>query len=112
MPCVATGFPAKYAVALSNFTIVGGALANLVFNINRRHPYKPRPLIDWDLTLVMEPATILGALIGGYFNKVDHMHSQCSSGRITLAVSTFGLIQKTQYTLSKRLTIGADIPLA
>ena len=67
---VIAGFPAKYAVALSNFTIVGGALANLFFNIGRRHSFKPRPLIDWDLILVMEPSTILGALIGGYLNKV------------------------------------------
>jgi len=64
------GFPAKYAVALSNFTIVGGAVANLFFNINRRHSFKPKPLIDWDLILVMEPSTILGAVIGGYLNKV------------------------------------------
>ncbi|KAL0026889.1 hypothetical protein WJX77_009207 [Trebouxia sp. C0004] len=65
------GFPAKYAVALSNFTIVGGAVANLFFNINRRHSFKPKPLIDWDLILVMEPSTILGAVIGGYLNKVS-----------------------------------------
>lgn len=65
------GFPAKYAVAMSNFTIVGGACANLLFNINRRHSFKPKPLIDWDLILVMEPATILGALIGGYLNKAS-----------------------------------------
>lgn len=65
------GFPAKYAVALSNFTIVGGAVANLFFNITRRHSFKPKPLIDWDLILVMEPSTILGAVIGGYLNKVS-----------------------------------------
>lgn len=65
------GFPAKYAVALSNFTIVGGAVANLFFNISRRHSFKPKPLIDWDLILVMEPSTILGAVIGGYLNKVS-----------------------------------------
>lgn len=67
---IPAGFPAKYAVALSNFTIVGGAVANLFFNINRRHSFKPKPLIDWDLILVMEPSTILGAVIGGYLNKV------------------------------------------
>jgi uncharacterized membrane protein YfcA len=58
-------------VALSNITIVGGTLANLAFNIGRRHPLRRgAPLIDWDLILVMEPATILGALLGGYVNKV------------------------------------------
>lgn len=67
-----SGFPAQHAVALSNFTIVGGACANMFFNIGRRHSIKRRPLIDWDLILVMEPSTILGAVIGGYLNKVSH----------------------------------------
>ena len=64
----ATGFPTNIAVALSNITIVGGAIANFLFNAPRRH--NDGPLIDWDLILVMEPATILGALVGGYLNKV------------------------------------------
>jgi len=57
-------------VALSNLTIVGGALANFAFNVNRRHPSGDKPLIDWDLIMVMEPTTILGALLGSYINKV------------------------------------------
>jgi uncharacterized membrane protein YfcA len=57
-------------VALSNVTIVGGTLANLAFNVRRKHPLRAGPLIDWDLILVMEPSTILGALFGGYLNKV------------------------------------------
>ena len=50
--------------------IVGGALANFLFNALRRHPYGDKPLIDWDLIMVMEPTTILGALFGSYINKV------------------------------------------
>lgn len=47
-------------------------------NIGRRHSIKRAPLIDWDLILVMEPSTILGAVIGGYLNKVGHdYHSLC-----------------------------------
>ena len=57
-------------MALSNITIVGGAISNFVFNVARRHPSGKRPLIDWDLIMVMEPSTILGALIGGYVNQV------------------------------------------
>ncbi len=57
-------------MALSNLTIVGGALANFAFNVNRRHPSGDKPLIDWDLIMVMEPTTILGALLGSYINKV------------------------------------------
>jgi len=60
-------------VALSNLTIVGGALANFAFNVNRRHPSGDKPLIDWDLIMVMEPTTILGALLGSYINKVRNV---------------------------------------
>ncbi len=34
-----------------------------------------RPLIDWDLIIVMEPATILGALVGGYMNRASAPYS-------------------------------------
>jgi hypothetical protein len=33
-------------------------------------PLADRPLIDWDLILVMEPLTIAGALIGAFLNKL------------------------------------------
>eukprot|EP00882_Tetradesmus_deserticola_P007365 GHRQ01007759.1.p1 GENE.GHRQ01007759.1~~GHRQ01007759.1.p1 ORF type:complete len:244 (+),score=87.80 GHRQ01007759.1:259-990(+) len=64
------GFAPAQAVALSNITILGGSLANFIANSSRRHPVLNRPLIDWDLILVMEPTTMLGALLGGYMNKV------------------------------------------
>ena len=69
-PVCLAGFQPQNAVALSNLTIVGGALANFAFNVNRRHPSGEKPLIDWDLIMVMEPTTILGALLGSYINKV------------------------------------------
>ena len=62
-------------MALSNLTIVGGALANFAFNVSRRHPGGDKPLIDWDLIMVMEPTTILGALLGSYINKVQIAHN-------------------------------------
>lgn len=69
-----TEFPTNTAVALSNITIVGGAISNFVFNVGRRHAFFKRPLIDWNIILAMEPATILGALLGGYLNKVTSRH--------------------------------------
>ena len=69
------GFKTETAVALSNITIVGGAISNFCFNVGRRHEYFDKPLIDWELILVMEPTTILGALIGGYLNKAGLLNS-------------------------------------
>lgn len=63
-------FATEHAVALSNITIFGGSFANLVCNLKRTHPTAARPLIDWDLILAMEPATIVGAVFGGYLNKL------------------------------------------
>ena len=40
-------------VALSNITIFCGAIANAMFNLPRKHPFKPGPLIDYDLLLLV-----------------------------------------------------------
>ena len=57
-------------IPLSNITVFGGAIANMILNTRKRHPLADRPLIDWDLILAMEPLTIAGALIGAFLNKV------------------------------------------
>jgi uncharacterized membrane protein YfcA len=64
------GFSPKHAIPLSNITVFGGSVANTLLNFRKRHPLADRPLIDWDLILVMEPLTIAGALIGAFLNKV------------------------------------------
>jgi len=64
------GFSPKHAIPLSNITVFGGALANTILNTRKRHPFANRPLVDWDLILVMEPLTIAGALIGAFLNKI------------------------------------------
>lgn len=64
------GFSPKFAIPLSNITVFGGAVTNYVMNLSKRHPDADRPLVDWDLILVMEPLTILGALVGSFLNKM------------------------------------------
>ena len=64
------GFSPKHAIPLSNVTVFGGAIANTIYTTGKRHPLADRPLVDWDLILIMEPLTIAGALIGAFLNKV------------------------------------------
>ncbi len=64
------GFSPKNAIPLSNITVFGGAIANTWLNTSKRHPLADRPLVDWDLILVMEPLTIAGALMGAFLNKL------------------------------------------
>ena len=63
-------FPPKLAIPLSNVTILGSSIMNMFMNANKRHPKANRPLIDWDLILVMEPLTIGGAVAGSFINKL------------------------------------------
>ena len=63
-------FTPKYAIPLSNVSVFGGAVANVILNLRKRHPIADRPLVDWDLILIMEPLTIGGALIGAAINKL------------------------------------------
>mmetsp|Transcript_18937 Transcript_18937/g.44054 ORF Transcript_18937/g.44054 Transcript_18937/m.44054 type:complete len:600 (+) Transcript_18937:101-1900(+) len=64
------GFHPKHAIALSNITILGGAIANTGLNLTKQHPQLDRPLIDWDLITIMEPLTMFGAIFGSLLSKV------------------------------------------
>jgi uncharacterized membrane protein YfcA len=64
------GFHPRMAIPLANVTIFGGSIANCILNLPKRHPVADRPLIDFDLMLVMEPLTIAGAVVGAIINKL------------------------------------------
>jgi uncharacterized membrane protein YfcA len=49
---------------------MGASLVSTIFNSMKRHPYTDRPIIDWDLILILEPITLFGAVTGTYVNKV------------------------------------------
>lgn len=61
-------FRPKHAIALSNFTILGGSIANTAFNVQKKLP-DGRGLIDWDIIVMMEPSTITGAVLGSFASK-------------------------------------------
>merc|ERR1719453_2258578 len=61
-------FRPKHAIALSNFCILGGSIANTIFNVQKTLP-DGRSLIDWDIIVMMEPSTIAGAVLGSFASK-------------------------------------------
>jgi uncharacterized membrane protein YfcA len=87
-------FSPKHAIPLSNITVFGGAVANTILNVRKRHPLADRPLVDWDLILVMEPLTIAGALIGAILNKL--------LPEALLVISLVALLSFTSYTTLKK----------
>lgn len=64
------GFRPKHAIPLANVSVFGGAIANVLLNLSKRHPHADRPLIDWELILLMQPPLIAGSLIGAILNKL------------------------------------------
>lgn len=59
------GTGVKGATALSQAVIGGGALAGVAVTLHKRHPYDPtRPLIDFDLALMLLPVILLGVSVG------------------------------------------------
>ncbi|KAK1944999.1 Sulfite exporter TauE/SafE family protein 3 [Phytophthora citrophthora] len=63
-------FDIKRATPISNVAILGGAVANTWFNMNKRHPMTDRPLIDPELALCMIPVVIGGTVLGAVINKL------------------------------------------
>jgi uncharacterized membrane protein YfcA len=64
------GLHPHYAIPIASVTVFGGALASTIVNMQRRHPLADRPIIDWDLVLMMEPLTLIGTLLGTLFHRI------------------------------------------
>merc|ERR1719297_409414 len=63
------GYPPKYAAALSQATIFGGSIVNLIMNLSKTHPTRAhRPLTDFSTLLIFEPMLLVGTIIGVLLN--------------------------------------------
>lgn len=64
-------FHSNYATALTNVAIFGAACSNFLVNVRLRHPNSSsRFLIDWETAAILEPATMLGAIIGAILSHI------------------------------------------
>ena len=50
--------------------ITGAAASTVYYNLRLRHPTLDMPIIDYDLTLLMQPMLMLGISIGVVFNVI------------------------------------------
>ena len=73
MPLLLAIFEFSYneAVVLSQCTVLGNYIIQSVINFRKRHPHDAsRPLIYWDVVLILLPAQIGGSTIGVIIEKV------------------------------------------
>jgi hypothetical protein len=102
------GFSPKHAIPLSNFTILGSSVTNMVLNLDKRHPSEDRPLVDWDLILVMEPLTMAGAIVGAFVSKILPDWILVLSLVALLAYTTHGTVKKGLQQWNKESEQHAD----
>ena len=52
-------------MALSQAVIAGGAIAGVAVTLHKKHPHDPaRPLMDFDIALMLLPFLLLGVSLG------------------------------------------------
>ena len=90
-------FDAKSAAALSQATIFGGSIVNLVMNFRETHPNpnrKHRPLTDFNTILILEPMLLGGTVIGVLLNEIlpDPVILVCLI--LVLAIALYRMVKK------------------
>mmetsp|Transcript_27209 Transcript_27209/g.65647 ORF Transcript_27209/g.65647 Transcript_27209/m.65647 type:complete len:557 (-) Transcript_27209:539-2209(-) len=73
VPCflIIGHFSPHSAVPLSKACILGGAVVNNIFNVQRRHPFANRPLIHSELVAILVPSLLAGTIFGVFLNKMS-----------------------------------------
>jgi len=61
---------AHVAIPLSKANIFAVSIAALAINVSRRHAKIDRPLINYDVALLLEPMTLVGTVVGVTLNVV------------------------------------------
>merc|ERR1712012_921232 len=67
---VVLDFNVRQATAVSQACLSGGAATALIYNLRQRHPSGLKPMIDYDLVLLMGPCLLAGALLGSALNAL------------------------------------------
>jgi len=85
----------KPAIAISSFAILCSTIARFLYNFSERHPEKSGcTSIDYNMTTVMMPLTLLGSLIGAYVYKSFPDLYICIILTLLLVVFTFESTKK------------------
>lgn len=61
-------YPLKIATYMSYCIMFGSVVPNVILLVFQRHPSLNRPLIDYNIALVLNPTVLLGTTIGYYVN--------------------------------------------
>jgi uncharacterized membrane protein YfcA len=95
---VVFGFDIKVAVVYSLMTVLGNHISQTYLNILRPHPnMRSRPLIYWELILIMIPAQLFGTNAAVIFSSVLPSSILLIVAMLILLFASFKSIQKGLY---------------
>eukprot|EP01061_Rhynchopus_euleeides_P033699 TRINITY_DN566_c0_g1_i1.p1 TRINITY_DN566_c0_g1~~TRINITY_DN566_c0_g1_i1.p1 ORF type:complete len:806 (+),score=399.41 TRINITY_DN566_c0_g1_i1:87-2420(+) len=95
------GWHVSNAVPLSNATIFGNAITNIIINFPLRHPTADRPLVDFDLALILIPMELTGSLVGVLLNIMFPQWLTLLCLLILLMITTYRTYHKGRATWDK-----------
>lgn len=98
---VLLGFTVKEATGLSQACLSGGASTALAYNLRQRHPSGRKPMIDYNLVLIMGPSLLTGALVGKALNASAPSWLILSLLVVVLSQSAFQALKKAVATWRK-----------
>ncbi|OHT02082.1 hypothetical protein TRFO_07265 [Tritrichomonas foetus] len=105
------GFPGEYCIPTSKALIFGGSLAVTLFNLNKKHPYYDRPLINYNVASIIEPISWLGTILGVIFNSVIPDWLLYLIQFILLAYTAWATFKKGLKDMRKAKELGYEGPL-
>eukprot|EP00923_Selenidium_pygospionis_P045443 GHVN01078474.1.p1 GENE.GHVN01078474.1~~GHVN01078474.1.p1 ORF type:complete len:407 (+),score=67.85 GHVN01078474.1:263-1483(+) len=82
------------AVPLSKITILGLSVSAFFVNVRRKHPTSSRPLINFEISTLLEPPTLAGAIIGVLLNIVMATWMITSCLVLVLSFTTYQTLRK------------------
>ena len=87
-------FPSSYSIQSSKALIWGGSVAVTLFNLNKKHPFYDRPLINFNVAAIIEPISWLGTILGVIFNAVIPDWLLYSAQFILLSFTAYSTFKK------------------
>ncbi|EKX42907.1 hypothetical protein GUITHDRAFT_110958 [Guillardia theta CCMP2712] len=88
------GFSVHHAIPLTQATVLGASIMNLIYNVRKRNPVLDRPLIDYNTALILEVTTLLGTVIGVDVNKISPVWLITILLIVTLGYTTYRTLRK------------------
>ena len=90
-------YPTKLAINISYAILFGGSLAKTSFSIRLRNEESKKPLINYDVALILIPAMLVGSIIGLYLNEIFPDMLVLVVMTLLMIIATFKIFKRAKH---------------